>query len=279
MTFNDYVTKRFIGQEARIPELSILIDQAKSGNNMNILLMATSGHGKTMLGTIIAQYLDSTNTNSYYYMPNKQGTINFQEQARIHFIDEIHLLKAPETLYAHMDKDNYIFILATNEYYSLLEPLRNRCYPIQFLPYSKDNLHSLVKITLKKKKIEVSEDISKKISNFGRNNPRVLIKLTERLAFIFKQKGIPNNVPNLINIIWEILHIKKGGFTELDTRYLKFMEDIGKVASLKTIVGGTNIPITTILEDIEPFLISKRLIRITSQGRKLILGDNDNAQN
>ena len=270
MTFNDYITKRFIGQEARIPELSILIDQAKSGTNMNILLMATSGHGKTMLGTIIAQYLDPSNTNSFYYVPNKQGLINFQEQARIHFIDEVHLLKLPESLYAYMNSSEYIFILATNEFYSLVEPLRNRCYPIEFLPYSKDNLHSIVKMTLERKGVRVSEEISKNIADFGRSNPRVLIKLTERLAFIFKQKGIPNDVPRLIKIIWEVLHIKTGGFTELDTRYLKFMTDIGGTASLRTVIGGTTIPMATILEDIEPFLISKGLLKITSQGRKLI---------
>lgn len=274
MIFEEYVTRHFIGQEARIPELAILIDQAKAGTGMNILLMASSGHGKTMLGSIIVQYLDPSHTSSFYYIPNKQGIINFQENARIHFIDEVHLLKTPELLYEYMNDNRYIFILATNEFYELAEPLRNRCYPIEFLPYSKDNLHDLVKITLKRKKIQVSNSISKKISLFGRNNPRILIKLTERLAFIFKQKGIPDNVTKLIKIIWEILHIKTGGFTELDTRYLKFMEEIGGIASIRTISGGTDIPTTVILEDIEPFLISKKLLRITSQGRKLIKGEN-----
>ncbi|PNX46009.1 MAG: hypothetical protein BV457_08470 [Thermoplasmata archaeon M9B1D] len=66
----------------------------------------------------------------------------------------------------------------------------------------------------------------------------------------------------------DMLRIYKGGFTELDLKYLDVLKK-QKTASLNTLSRALNVPKYTLLNEIEPFLIKKDLINITSKGRIL----------
>jgi Holliday junction resolvasome RuvABC ATP-dependent DNA helicase subunit len=267
MSFYVYAKRKFIGQEHIIRELDSILEAVKTGINLNLSFLAQSGHGKSRLGKLVMRYLDNEKKNSFYYVPRK-GEIYFQPQVRIHFIDEVHKLSVPEGLYPYMDSDNYLIMIASNEYGELKEPLMNRCFSFIFASYSYDELYFLVRELFSRKGFpNIKEAFCRTVIDCCRGNPRIAKNLTKRLSFNFIRNGIPYDVEELLHLIYDILRIGKGGFTELDRRYLDFLNNVGGRASLSTIIASTRIPRHTILNDIEPFLLNKRLIQITSRGR------------
>ncbi|KKK98009.1 hypothetical protein LCGC14_2647030, partial [marine sediment metagenome] len=59
------------------------------------------------------------------------------------------------------------------------------------------------------------------------------------------------------------------GYTSEDIRYLEILRERGTV-SLRNITRILQIDINTILREIEPFLIERNHVEITSKGRRLL---------
>jgi Holliday junction resolvasome RuvABC ATP-dependent DNA helicase subunit len=72
--------------------------------------------------------------------------------------------------------------------------------------------------------------------------------------------------------LFQYCGIRRGGFTINDEAYLNFLRENGR-AGLTTLVNVLQIPRQVIINEIEPFLLRKNLIQITSRGRVI----NDNA--
>ena len=81
---------------------------------MNILMRGPSGWGKTRMSFMICNYL--TGGNFEYCLGDK---LLFTDTVRVHFIDEVHLLEHPETIYPKMDSNKYVIVIATNDVASL----------------------------------------------------------------------------------------------------------------------------------------------------------------
>lgn len=256
----------FIGQERIKRELqAILKDVIDLNANLNILFRAPSGCGKTTLGLLILWNLGIE--NCVYYVPDNDGLIYFNKDKRFHFIDEIHTLKNPETLYQLMDSGEYCFFLASNESGILKEPLRNRCINFIFDAYTKEEMSQIVTSNLKN--WGLSDNMIEVICECSRNTPRVAKVLCQRLDHVFRNIFYPKTTDELRKLLNEIIDIKSDGTTRQDLIYLQFLENAGGRASLDAISYGTGIDKATILSEIEPFLLYKRKIRITSRGRTL----------
>ena len=272
MSFYSLAKEHFFGQDRILKELSIYARAIKRGENMNLLLIAPSGWGKTFLAYLFIEYVDPEFKSSYKYVPRK-GRIKFQPQARFHLLDEAHMLKDPEELYNILDSDSHTVIIATNEFDSLKEPLVNRCLLIRIEPYSSEALAKIICKTLHNKNTAISYDWCIEITNYCRNSPRISRITAKRLAFVFKEIGVPTTKESLHSLIGEMLGAGPGGFTVHDRQYLSALRKCGGTAGLRTLKGLIKLPYKTILYEIEPFLINKELIMITSRGRTLI---NDN---
>lgn len=268
MNFQEFINNDFIGQKAVIKQLDILGEEIKQGKNLNIILAARSGYGKTTLSYAFVKWLDPNylKTSIVYggHFENLIGDRRFQ------ILDEAHLIENPEFLYAHMDSGKYTFIILTNEYYDLKEPFYNRCHEFIFADYTDSDMIAICEKTLKTHKTTIPrygiEFIAKHV---GRGVPRRLIRLTERLCYYFKQTGVPITRQQFIQEVENFLSIRKG-FTEFDISYLEFLNENDGKASLNLITNSTRIPKKVILEEVEPYLVKQGLIRITSKGRQLV---------
>ena len=263
-----YLEHFFIGQTNIINEISPLVDSLADDINLNFLFRAPSGYGKTYLATCIVNFLRFKQKNGTYQY--HLGNITaYNPSKRIQIIDEVHLLKEPESIYPLIDSNRHTFILCSNEYDELLEPLINRCFIFNFDYYSNIDLEILARKFFIRKEKPLPNSYITMIINRSRLNPREVYLLCKRLYLVFRLDGVPENETELSEILNKNAGMSEGGFTNLDLRYLEFLNLHGK-ASLNTLSTILRIPKTTIMGEIEPFLIRKGLITISSKGRMLL---------
>jgi Holliday junction resolvasome RuvABC ATP-dependent DNA helicase subunit len=258
------------GQERIKRELELLLPEIDGGRNVNIILAAPSGHGKTTLAYKLLSHFGFDRCQ--ISMP---PDFYFATDKRFHFMDEIQELKNPEPLYPYMDSNEHVIIIATNEMGVLKEPLINRCIPFMFEPYSEDDIRKMVKEILSG--VQLSDDIIDSISGRCFGNPRIVRNLCMRLSYVFK-KIVPLNVDELDAIMENIMAIYKDGLNPLELRYLDFLNEVGGRASLSLIAYGTHLDKASIMRDIEPKLLYLKKISITSKGRSLINNEPNNVQ-
>lgn len=257
------IENHIIGQKENIATFNSLIEGIESGNNYNILIAGSSGYGKTYIGELIIMLSNCDNDCMIY----DSGLTRFIQSRRIHLIDEAHTIKEPEFLYSHMDSGNYTFIILTNFYGELKEPFRNRCMDIHLSKYSKQELGEIANLTISKRTgINLNNPQKLVFGEKARGTPRIAKTIAERVL-LFTKDRIPRNEEELRKVLG-ILSIYKGGFREVDRRYLSFLAKVN-TASLNTISQTLSLDKEYIINEIEPFLIEKELISITSKGRKI----------
>lgn len=248
-----------IGQEHILRELNYILPEIKRGKNENLLFRSPSGYGKTTLGLDCCVRVNAL--ESEYVLP-RDGNVILNFKFRIHFIDECHEIRVPEELYPLMDSKKYSFIFATNEVAELKEPLVNRCIQFFFKEYTREELLQIAKLHLR-----LNDDLLYEIINNCNRNPRILIKLCERVERVIhagikidtteKMKGVINEVFDVVD-----------GLNEIHLRYLDFLRTVNS-ASLDMISSAIHIDKETIKHEIEPILLYRRNIQITSRGRKI----------
>jgi len=252
-----------IGQRKILQEANLYIKEIKKGANFNLLLRAQSGMGKTTLGFYMASKIGVD--NCFYYIPNN-GILSpsFQKHKRIHLIDEVHTLENPVVLYSLLDSGEYTFILMSNESGGLLEPLKNRCIQLIFEQYDREEMMEIIYNNLE---YDFNREILEFLLNYVKS-PRDIKSLCTRLNIVFKNYFIPRNVSEMEKILNTILNLTNSGLNEHSRVYLEYLKEVER-SSLSNIISGTGIDRTTILTEIEPFLLYKKLIKITSRGREI----------
>lgn len=255
-----YLNKHIIGQEKIKQEITRFIIACKKGENFNFLLVGPSGYGKTHLARVLYNILGVENTIEY----NPENVI-IDDSFKIQYIDEVHIVKTPEYLYPFMDKNQYIFLLGTNLPGLLKEPLKNRCIVIYLDNYTDNELGQIIKNHLKGR---IPDNFANILGSVSRGNPRIAKLVGTRYRLIVQEKGTPRDENELEQLLND-LYINREGYTDMDNVYLNFLQKVGR-ASLKTISSATRLDESIILNDIEPFLINKGSIQITSRGRTYV---------
>lgn len=261
----DYLNLFIVGQKTVKNKASVLMEQIIRGENLNILLRAQSGYGKTYLGHLMGSYIDYLNNNFNYYYYIAEEDMNLRENRRIQFIDEIHLIKNPEFLYPLMDSGEFTFILATNEYDKIKEPLENRCIVINFEQYTIEDLYRIGGQYLTKNGTHLEEEYLRDLVNASRLTPRDVTNKCKEISYILSIFQIQDREDFHI-ILRDYFNIDENGFSANDRRYLDFLRE-NSPSGLDTIKNVLNIPEPVIRREIEPFLIRKKLIQITPKGR------------
>ena len=271
MNAYSYLENYIIGQDGLKPELAILMETIKEGTNLNILIRGSSGYGKTYLAKVIYNYVGENLTCMYL----GEHIYGFNSKCRIQVIDEAHEIKEPERLYPYMDSSDYTFIIMTNEFDDLKEPLTNRCIVFNLLPYSNREIATIIYKTFRNHRQILPNEFCLILATYSRGNPRVAKLLAKRLSLLFIRIGKPNTLEELEEILLLYFNLKSGGFTEFDKMYIDFLRN-NRVAGIDTISRILCMPKKTIQVEIEPFLIKQGLIRITSRGRVFVGENNGN---
>lgn len=266
--FKDTLKDRFIGQDSIVNQLDILGREIKSGSNFNILLAAQSGFGKTKLASLYLKWITNGMAHKEVFMYNGDVT-KLSTRRRFHVFDEAHMIGSPEFLYPLMDSGELTFLVLTNEYFSLKEPFYNRCHEFIFSDYSEEDLNLMCIREFKERRIDIPRWISESVvKSLGRGVPRTIGLISERLAYYFNQSVIPSSQKEL-NAIFEYLLDVKYGLSNMDRQYLVYLDKSGGSASLSLLSSGSKIPRPVLLNLIEPYLVHRGLVEITSKGRNL----------
>jgi Holliday junction resolvasome RuvABC ATP-dependent DNA helicase subunit len=254
----------FIGQNHIIRQLHFILQnlELEPSSGINMLLVGPSGYGKTRLALTICEFLAGKDFE--YYL----GTaVKFFLKKRVIFIDEVHKLQNIETFYPIMDAKNHVLIFATNEHGDLPEPFVNRCWQFIFTEYDDDEL---LLICYESAGFRSNDESFRKIIDAGNRNPRVIKELLDKFRLYFlSNPGIDSTTADYGEILKTVFRIENG----LDTlcrRYLEVLDNVGGTASINLMKNILHVNSVILQEYVEPVLLQKGLIRITSKGRTLV---------
>jgi len=251
--------------------MSLIIKQVKE-KPVNLLFYGNAGTGKTISAKMLAKetnkpfiYLTGTNSNKKII----KTLINAREGSIV-LIDEIHNLpeKVAEIIYpAIQDNEIYIdgerkklnlmFIGTTTEPEKLPKPLIERFKCIEFEELS---LEKMKEVFIKK---GIKEEIISPLLNYTLNF-RIINNLIETIKIYGEIDEIN---------LRKVFHLKKinlySGLSEYQEKYLDILKKSSKPIGLRSVGLKLRKSEDYIKYIIEPDLIRKSMIVITSRGREL----------
>lgn len=255
---------KFIGQDHITRQLDFILPDLRENRAKGcaILLRGPSGFGKTTMAHEICRDISGSN---YQIFLGENHAFRFVK--RVVFIDEIHTVANLERFYHVLDESRHVMVFATNKDATLPEAFTNRCYQFVFTDYTQDEL---VTISRGGSKFYATDEQHLCIVKAGNENPRVIKSLCKRLGIFFQRNpGIYSTELDFSELILEIFQIKDGMDT-LCRRYVQILKELGGTASIDRLCGALHVDSFTLKNDIEPILIRKNIIQISSKGRKLL---------
>lgn len=253
----------FIGQSHITKQLEFILPDLRENKTKGcaMLFRGPSGYGKTRMANMVC--LEISGRNYQVFLGENRP---FRFTKRVVFIDEIHTVVNLERFYKVMDDAIHVLVFATNHDSNLPEAFTNRCYQFILTDYSREEL---ILISRTHCGFYATDEQHISIINASNQNPRIIRSLCKRLGIFFQRNpGKYSPYTDFSELISDIFQIKDG----LDTtckRYLDVLKELGGTARLGLIVGLLHVDERTIRNDIEPILMKKGLIKISSKGRIL----------
>lgn len=241
-----------VGQEEITDRIRVWI---ATNDYRNALLRGQFGGGKT---TIAKWYAGAIANQVFYYEICQGQRLYPPEDNEPVILDEIHRLRGVEGWYEYSGT----LIGCTTEGAPVSEPMRSRMVEMWLRPYSDDELVRIIHARVPK----VPDLAALRIVKRCRGVPRIAINLAKEVISIIKYYGyVPQDASEYDKVL-DSLGFGVGGFTSNDRDYLEFLVNHQPV-SARTIAAGLNLPLDTVQQEIEPFLLRRGLVNITSRGR------------
>jgi len=279
----------FVGQNSIKKDL--LIHLRKASDQIapleHTLFYGGPGLGKTAMSQALANELNVNLFQRTGQELTKDTLWEILEQidyADILFIDEVHAtpIRTLELLYGPLQTINdfnlnqikvpqfyferqylkpFTFIGATTSAGMVAKPLRDRIIlTYNFVPYPEKDL---VKILVAK---NCPISIARIIARRSRGTPRIALNFFIRIRNeAITTQGISRSI---CNSVFKRLNIDKKGLAQNDLLVLLYLKDNG-ITSESGLYKALNFDQTDYSEIIEPFLLSKQFIKITSKGRMI----------
>lgn len=253
----------FIGQKHIMKQLRFILPDLYTHREKgcNILIRGPSGYGKTTLAISMAKYLSGNSFQVFW-----ADWTEHEFRKRVIFIDEIHKMSDHERLYEIMDSGKHVLIFATNQDGNLPEAFSNRCYEFILSDYTMEELMLIAKDA---SSFSTTDESLEQIVEAGNMNPRIIKSLCARLSTYFSVNKDANPMEdNFKEILKEVFSIEDG-LDGLCRSYLEVLSDVGGTASIFLLKSILHVDDATLKRTIEPVLLRKGLIKITSKGRSL----------
>ena len=190
-------------------------------------------------------------------------------QYSTNIIDEIHEFRNFENLYPYLDDNERSYLFCTTEYGETPEPFLTRVIRFTFEPYTVGHLTTIVKNYSKGRRFKLdTPEAYTLIAEASRGSPRLAKQRYDRIKRMLDYYGQQPSAEN-VRFVLNKIGIYDFGYSAEDFRYLEFLKNITS-SSLDNIARTLRIDKNTIAKEIEPYLLEKGNILITSKGRKFI---------
>lgn len=294
-----------IGQKQLKQSLKVCIDASnkKQIPCPHMLLQGPPGLGKTTIAKIVAHETKSNliEINGATVSEPQSIVKAFMElqEKDIIFIDEIHSLpkKLAELLYMPLE-DNQLLIQhkergkehrtislpiskfcmigATTNVGKVPQPLVNRLNLQFFLDYySEPDVEQIIKQAAEKTNFRIDKAGAAALAKRCKGIPRIANNYLRWVENYCVSNGQDKATEDIVQAACDLYGVDEIGLDRNDHAYLDALKTTGEPMGLNTISSITNIPTTTIEEQIEPYLMRKNLIEKTKSGRQ-VKSDSDN---
>lgn len=288
-----------IGQRPVIERLEILLDAAhKRGSGLpHILFDGPPGLGKTTLATVLPAELGVdvllASGPALTAPKDVMPYLTKLSDRSVLFIDEIHRLPraVEEFIYPAMEDyridivlgeglgartisiplKRFTMIGATTRSGSLSAPLRDRFAIREHLDfYTNEELTRIVRINAAKLQVSIDEPSALELARRSRGTPRISNSLLYWARDYAMSKADGAISLAVAQAALRMQEVDVEGLDRQDRRYLDVLIRVfsGGPTGVEALAATMNVPVDTLADEVEPFLLRKELIVRTPRGRR-----------